>query len=203
MVTVAYIDFACAFDSICNSKLILKPGTYGILGNLLLWLASFLAGRMQCVRVGTALSDFRLVSSGIPQGSCLGPWLFLIFINDITDNLGPEVSAKLFADDIKLYTHISNPSSSVNFQTQLNNIRAWSVAWQLPNSHSKCCLLEIGQNLSTPSFHISNVNIPYVNHVKDLGVHLERDFKFTQHISIISSRACQGSCQILRFFYIS
>ena len=70
---------------------------------------------MQCVRVGTALSDFCPVSSGIPQGSCLGPWLFLIFINDITDNLGPEVSAKLFADDIKLYTQLSNPSSSVNF----------------------------------------------------------------------------------------
>ena len=199
-VIVAYIDFARAFDSICHSKLILKLRSYGISGNLLSWLTSFLVGRMQCVRVGTALSDFRPVSSGIPQGSCLGPWLFLIFINDITDNLGPEVSSKLFADDIKLYTQLSNPSSSVNFQTQLNIISAWSVAWQLPISHSKCCLLEIGRNLSSPPLHISSVCIPYVNQVKDLGVHIERDFKFTQHINIISSRACQRGCQILRRF---
>ena len=62
----------------------------------------------------------------------------------------------------------------------------------------KCCLLEIGRNLSSPPFHISSV--PYVNHVEDLGVHIERDFKFTQHINIISSRACQRGCQILRCF---
>ena len=72
-VIVAFIDFARAFDSICNSKLILKLRSYGISGNLLSWLTSFLVGRMQCVRVGTALSDFRHVTRGIPQGSCSGP----------------------------------------------------------------------------------------------------------------------------------
>ena len=103
-VVIAYIDFKRAFDSVSHSKLIHKLASYGIHGNLLFWISSFLSNRMQYVRVGSSLSKLSRVTSGVPQGSVIGPLLFNLFINDITDNLDPSTSSKIFADDIKLYT---------------------------------------------------------------------------------------------------
>ena len=84
-VNIAYIDYAKAFDSVSHSKLCHKVASYGICGNLLEWIRNFLNNRQQCTRVGNAFSSVKQLTSGVVQGSCLGPLLFLLFINDVTN----------------------------------------------------------------------------------------------------------------------
>ena len=137
-VTIAYVDFQRAFDSISHVKLIHKLTSYGISGNLLLWIKAFLTGRSQSVRVGITTSHPCPVTSGVPQGSVLGPVLFNVFINDLADLFDPSsCRIKLFADDLKLYTEISDINSSTNFQSNLNLIYSWSLIWQIGISFTK------------------------------------------------------------------
>ena len=93
----------------------------------------FLTGRSQAVRVGDCVSTLHSVISGVPQGSVLGPVLFVVFINDrpIVNCSNDAVSVKLFADDAKLYTVISNESSAANLQSSVDYILSWSNHWQL------------------------------------------------------------------------
>ena len=103
-VDAVYIDFAKAFDSVSHSKLLLKATLYGFTSHLLDWLSSFLSDRFQCVYIHESQSTLLPVISGVPQGSVLGPLLFLIYINDLPDCLTPPVKVKIFADDTKLYS---------------------------------------------------------------------------------------------------
>ena len=116
-VIIASIDFQRAFDSLSHAKLIHKLTNYGISGNLLFWLQSFLTNRTQCVRVGQSLSSSCSVSSGVPQGSVAGALLFILFINNISDHFDPAITTKLFADDLKIYTDISFHSDTTSFPT--------------------------------------------------------------------------------------
>ena len=107
MDTAIRLDFSKAFDKVAHSRLLYKLKYYGIRGNLLTWLSSFLHGRSQQVVVDGAKSPVCKVTSGVPQDSVLGPTLFLIYINDIVLNVKSEI--RLFADDILLYRTIKNP----------------------------------------------------------------------------------------------
>ena len=103
-VTVAYIDFAKAFDSVSHQKLCHKLLGYGISGDTLTWIENFLSERTQCTRVNGSLSSCRQLLSGVIQGSCLGPILFVLYINDIVKLFDEQCTCKLYADDLKLYT---------------------------------------------------------------------------------------------------
>ena len=115
-----YIDFARAFDSVVHSKLICKLSSFGISGNLLNWIAAFLNSRFQCVVVEHCNSEWLPVLSGIPQGTVIGPLLFILFIDDIGVICSGSVSHTLFADDIKLYSTIYNNLDNVSLQSALN-----------------------------------------------------------------------------------
>ena len=151
-VVIANIDFTRAFDSISHSKHIIKLVSYGIRGNLLDWITMFLSDQTQCVRVGTCLSSYRHVISGVPQGSVLGPLLFNVYINDITDSFSDDITAKLFANDIKLYTQVTTSISLQNFRIHFDHIHAWSILWQLSISSSKCSSLESGKRYLATHF---------------------------------------------------
>ena len=114
-VVVANIDFQKAFDTVSHTKLLHKLSGYGIHGNLFHCISSFLSDRLQRVRVGSFLSNYCSVCSGIPQGSVIGPLLFNLFINDLTDNLNSSVTTKLFADDVTMYSNISHVNSCSDF----------------------------------------------------------------------------------------
>ena len=117
-VTVGYIDYAKAFDSVSPQKLCYKLQAYGISGNLLKWIQDFLSERRQCVRVGNTLSSMKPLTSGVVQGSCLGPLLFVIYINDIVSLFDGQCTCKLYADDMKLYTIVH----AIDFQPVFSNV---------------------------------------------------------------------------------
>jgi hypothetical protein len=198
-VVIGYVDFARAFDSVSHPKLFLKLQGYGIKGNLLFWIQAFLTNRTQSVRVGSFLSTTRPVISGIPQGSVLGPIIFNVFINDITDNF-TYVTAKLYADDVKLYTNLSSPNAVTNFQQHLSLIKSWATTWQIAISHSKCNILELGLHPSHAPYNFSNQYIPRANSIKDLGVLIDPKLKFDLHIHDLVCRARQRSSLIHRCF---
>ena len=129
-----------------HKKLLFKLKAFGVDGLLLNWIESFLTDRVQRIRVGKCISDILTVTSGILQGSVLGPIQFIVYINDLC-NLSTKfqnlVTYKLFADDAKVYTSISNIRSAELLQVCFNDISNWADMWQL--------------KLSPITFHLVNV----------------------------------------------
>jgi len=103
-VITAFIDFRKAFDVVSHNKLLHKLAAYGIAGNLLRWIENFLSGRSQVTRIGHSYSDITYLCSGVVQGSCIGPLLFLIYVNDVSEEFPNSCICKLYADDVKLYS---------------------------------------------------------------------------------------------------
>ena len=134
-IDIIYLDFCKAFDKVPHKRLMKKLYNYGIRGNILNWVADFLKDRIQRVVVNGEKSDWRRVTSGIPQGSVLGPVLFLIFINDLPDQL--DCFIKLFADDAKLYSIVQSPEQSGNLQRNLVEAGDWALRWNMFFNHKK------------------------------------------------------------------
>ena len=195
---IIYLDFSKAFDTVPHKRLINKLKAYGIEGNLLNWIAHFLKDRRQRVRVNNSYSDFSPVASGIPQGSILGPDLFIIYINDLPENI--KSCCKIFADDTKLY----GPSKSHDIlQEDLLNLLKWSDIWQLKFNVSKCHVLHIGTNDKAPTYYMNSDNtleLSGTDSEKDIGVTFSNNLKFDKHINNIISKANQMTGIIKRSF---
>lgn len=200
-VDCAYIDFSKAFDSVCHSKLCAKLESFGIQGKLLQWIAAFLKNRTQSVKVGGCQSLPCDVISGVPQGSVIGPLLFLLFINDIATLFGDGLTVKLYADDVKIYANINDVADTVLLQKGLDAVYDWSVKWQLPLSINKCMVLHLGRdNDLSYNYKINNSVLATVSEVRDLGILVDSQLKFSQHIHGIVTKAHQRAALILRCF---
>lgn len=201
-IDIVYLDYAKAFDSVVHSKLIAKLNCYGVDHVLVKWIEAFLVDRSQFVRIGSSISNICLVQSGVPQGSVLGPVLFIIYVNDIPRLQG--VSVKLFADDTKLYTVLHDDCiSSVDLQKCLDEIYEWSTEWQLKLAPAKCTVMRIQSGHSftySPSYHIGINNLPVVTSCTDLGVSYDNRLSFSPHISKIVVKASQRAKLILKCF---
>ena len=153
------------------------------------------------VRVGSSLSYPCTITSGIPQGSVIGPLLFKLFINDISDIIDSTSTIQIFADDVKIYTDISSlPGSFMDLQTNLDHIYQWSHLWQLPISHSKCDSLILGHADLPSPLHLSNIPIPCSGRTVDLGIAFDPCLDFKNHIFDIVTRAKQRAALIHRCF---
>lgn len=193
---ILYVDFAKAFDCVSVPKLMYKLRLIGITGNLLSVLASLLNNRSQRVRVGSAFSSLRPVLSGVPQGSVLGPILFLIFINDLESCLPPSSVTKFFADDAKSYVRVLSDSSIKEFRLLISNIEMWSKKWQLPLAVDKCCWMFLSNRSNSLikhnlNFTLSGVDLAESYKVNDLGVLFDSSLKFSSHIDAILAKAKQ------------
>ena len=169
-----------AFDSVPHCRLLHKLEGYGISGNLLLWLKDFLSQRYQRVTIDGAHSEWCSVISGVPQGSVLGPLLFIIYINDLSENINCNI--KQYADDTKLYTTVRDNDDLLQFQHDLDTIAEWSNIWQLSFSFSKCKHLQVGKIFSVDYNLMDYQNdvrktISHVDNEQDLGVWCTADLK--------------------------
>ena len=167
-IDIIYLDFAKAFDCVSHGLLLFKLKKLGIVGQLFNWVKDFLHNRTQCVRVGSSVSSWADVVSGVPQGNVLGPILFLCFINDLPDVVSGIV--KTFADDTKLYSQVPNIEESENLLVDLDKLCDWSEKWKLSFNADKCMVMHIGSNES-------------MTNEKDLGITFDNKLNFDQHIS--------------------
>jgi ribonuclease P/MRP protein subunit RPP40 len=199
---IVYIDFSKAFDSIVLSKLLFKLELYGISGHLLKWIGSFLSNRLQCVVIDHFYSPIRSVISGVPQGSVLGPILFIIYVNDIDSVCCGDTSLQLFADDAKLYSKVVVNNISVSLQLSLDRLTQWAKDWQLHININKCSVLPVTHTSRSPvrQYFINGVAIPCQNSYVDLGVTVTSNLSFELHINNIVSKARQRISTLFRGF---
>ena len=189
-----YFDFRKAFDSVSHQKLFTKIKWYGIQGSLYNWLCDFLTNRSQAVKVDSYTCNYEPVSSGVPQGSVLGPLLFLIYINDLPLALPNNSKCFLFADDIKVFTNTNN------LQTIVDSIDGWSKTWSLPLAADKTNLIRFGNKNPQNQVQINGISIQSVNSIRDLGVTVDERLNFHEHISNIVKKANSRSNLIIRAF---
>ena len=192
-VDVAYLDFSKAFDTVPHKRLLQKLSMFGVQGHLLEWFSDYLRDRYMVVSIGGKCSVPRCVSSGVIQGSVLGPLLFQLYINDVDDHV---VSAQIvkYADDIKCSIslpkdHLQRCEASRLFQCDLNNIHSWSLANGLTLNPSKCAITHFGSSNPRFSYSVNDVLLPEVSCFKDLGVMITDSYTFKPHVSNITLRA--------------
>jgi len=173
-----------------------------VCGSLLEWIGDFLTGRTQQTRIGNTLSEVNVISSGVVQGSCLGPALFLLYINDLIDVFSDGVIVKLYANDVKLYSSCMIKGNDIDseLQTNLDKLCKWANEWQLPISYTKCNVLEIGRPGSAQYRMNSSWTVAPVEKVVDLGVTMDNKLKFSSHINGIISKAHKRANLISRCF---
>lgn len=152
-VDVIFLDFTKAFDSVSHACLLYKlQYVFGFDERLLKWFESYLSNRSQCVIIEGERSDWKPVTSGVPQGSILGPLLFLLFINDMPDVIVSSTVA-LFADDCKVFKVIRNERDCQLLQDDLKKLNDWSTKWNMNFNASKCKIMRITRSNSPVEFN--------------------------------------------------
>ena len=195
---VIYVDYAKAFDKVSHQKLLHKLRSYGISGCLLSWLKGFLQERTFRVKISEELSPPYTISSGVPQGSVLGPLLFLCYVNDLPQSLNSE--CKLFADDLKIHRALRDPAVDfLQLQDDLDSLSRWSDLWQLEISAEKCSVFHLNFKHEC-WFYLNDVMLPFSKTVRDLGVTITGDFGWSEHCRILIRKASIVSNSILRSF---
>ena len=184
---VIYFNFKKVFDSVPHNELLFKLKSLGISGNLWLWFKLYLSNRYQCVKINNKYSHLLPVLSGIPQGSILGPLLFLIYVNDIPDHISKSL-LYLFADDTKCLKTISDPSDVFELQHDINSLNLWSVQWRLLFNPTKIVQISFKSTLQT-SYTIGRSSISKVDSHKDLGIILSSNLTWDAHYDHIISKA--------------
>jgi hypothetical protein len=194
-VDAIYTDFSSAFDKVDHGLLICKLERYGIRGSLLNWIQSYLTGRTQKVKFMSDVSNPTEVLSGVPQGSILGPLLFILFTNDISYLL-KNARRSLYADDLKLYKVIENVNDSIHLQEDLNILYDWCSSNGMSLNVKKCAIISFNRsnNVMHPyDYRINNESLNQVTEIRDLGVIFDTKLTFKSH----TQRICNsGRCML-------
>lgn len=185
------LDFAKAFDKVSHPRLLHKLRHYGIKGKHNQWITAFLESRTQAVVLENKYSDKVDVTSGVPQGSVLGPVFFLIYINDITDNM--QSTIRLFADDCTIYRPINNKNDQQILQSDLTNLTKWEQKWKMAFNVSKCNVMHLtrSKNPIKEPYYMHGKQLEVVQDTKYLGITIKDDLIWNLHINNIVSSANQ------------
>ncbi len=185
---IVFMDFAKAFDKVCHRALLKKLKAYGFDGKLLEWIEDFLKNRRQRVVIGEFKSDWLEVLSGVPQGSCLGPLLFVLFINDMPNLL--ENVCKLFADDTKLIGTIKNSLDLKSIQSDVDRLEKWAKDWLMSFNEPKCKYMVFNGNKNLPiTLNLNNKPMMKTDMECDLGIHITSDLKWNFQASNAATKA--------------
>ena len=175
---VVYLDFSKAFDKVPIQRLLSKCSGLGIQGKLLEWIEKWLVGRKQRVVLNGEASSWGDICSGVVQGSCLGPVLFTIFINDIDGavDIMNSILSK-FADDTKWGRVVENEDDQKTFQEGLDSLMKWSQDWQMDFNVDKCHIMHIGQGNNEYKYTMGGKELQESEFEKDIGVIVQRNLR--------------------------
>ena len=192
-IRVVFFDISKAFDRVWHKGLIYKLKKIGIKSNIILWLTDYLCDRKQRVVLDGKVSDWRDVKAGVPQGPILGPLLFLVFINDITESIGTNI--RLFADDTSLYLVIENPvNDAVRLQLDLQNISTWAKQWLVYFHPDKTVSMLISKRIIRPihpPLIMNGAPLTEVTSHKHLGIYISNDGSWHDHIKYIMEKGVE------------
>ena len=188
-VDLVLLDFSKAFDTVAHKKLLHKLSHYGIQSNIHKWITTWLTSRTQRVLVEGCTSSSKQVLSGVPQGTVLGPLMFLLYINDIDTSISSSI--RLFADDCVLYRVIKSPQDNLILQQDLTQLAQWTDTWQMRLNIEKCVTMTCTRSpVSTPtvySIHEHPLNV--VDQHDYLGVRLHSSMTWSHHIQLKVNKA--------------
>ena len=185
-----FFDVSKAFDRVWHRGLLHKLNAIGIQGSLHAWFSSYLKNRTQAVVIKGQKSKYTKITAGVPQGSVLGPLLFLIYINDLTNTIDSKI--KLFADDTSMYLSLDdNNIRTLTLNTDLDKIQTWASIWKVTFNAQKTDTLNIcNQNIVLPnSLYFENTLLKTSEHHKHLGILLQINCKWDQHINMLISKS--------------
>ena len=191
------MDISKAFDKVWHEGLVFKLKQNGISGTLLALLSNYLSDRKQRVVINGQESDWGVVESGVPQGSVLGPLLFLIYINDLEKGIKSNI--KFFADDTSLFSIVRDPTyTAIELNHDLDQIKNWAYQWKMsfnPDPNKQAVELLFSQKrikANHPPLYFNNQEVVSVSHHKHLGLILDSKLSFSKHINEKISSARKG-----------
>ena len=201
-VDVIFLDFQKAFDKVPKTRLLQKLSAYEIEGKVLCWIADFLSDRKIRIMVRGEYSEWVDVISGVPQGSVLGPLLFLIYVNDIPETV--NCSIKMFADDTKLFITVKTIDDCNILQNDLKTLSQRTNDWLLSFDVDKCKGMHIGKNNPKLDYTMRTENenriLIETSEEKDLGVWITNDLKHEKQVIAASQRAMAVLRSVRRAF---
>ena len=191
-VDVILLDFAKAFDKVPHSRLLYKLDYYGVRGQTNTWIKGFLSDRKQQVLLEGTQSIRADVLSGVPQGTVLGPLLFLAYINDLPDSLRSS-DARLFADDSLLYRTVNGAKDNSLLQEDLAALEEWERIWQMSFNPSMCSVIRVTagkrKKVFQSSYRLHGQELEVVDSSKYLGVKVTNDLTWSSHIADVAGKA--------------
>ena len=188
-IDIAVLDFSKAFDTVPHDGLLSKLKHYGIDKNIWQWISNFLKNRKQCVVVDGISSSPVDVDSRVPQGTVLGPILFLLHINNLPSIVSSKV--RLFADDCLIYKQIKNNNDQIELQRHLNLLESWGAKWGMCFNPAKCNIMRVSRKRSPflHSYTLSGQVLGEVEDTKYLEVTLSDNLDWSKHITTTTTKA--------------
>lgn len=197
-VDVVYLDFQKAFDKVPHKRLIMKIEALGVPSEIVQWIRDWLTNRRQRVVIKGEYSDWSVVKSGVPQGSVLGPLLFVIYVNDMDEGLSNKMLK--FADDAKVVGKVSTQEGIDDMRRDLVKLNDWSHKWQMTFNIEKCKVMHIGSKNRGEIYSIEGRKLQEVMEEKDLGVIVTNDLKGTKQCKAAAAKANRVLGMIRRTF---
>jgi hypothetical protein len=178
-VDIVYLDFQKAFDKVPHERLMAKLQAHGIEGKLMSWIRDWLNNRIQRVTLDGMSSQWNSVISGVPQGSVLGPLLFILYINDLDIGIKSKISK--FADDTKIAGRVGTIEEQEQIQMDLDRLTEWAEKWQMSFNVDKCAVMHVGKANMSADYSMSGSPLKKCTDMKDLGVTMTNNLKPSKH----------------------